>query len=383
MSRFTLYSSQSQDLVSSTAWDDNLETYFTHLFNQAKGARTVWWLDVCDATEDDVNTVAQALSVHPLSVEDIATREPREKVEVFRNYYLISFQTLVSKAEDKDEQVSKTPSSAVFFILVFMNGVLTFSPSGCSHVHRVRDRIRKMYDPAILSSDWICYALMYISLPWYMYRRTLAHKSRDDIVDSFAPHMQAASRESEAIEDQVFIVRADDIKALIPRVDHLRKKIMRLMRALSGKIDVLNGFVKRCQSKDFLASHPGDRKTSSSPFSEGDMILYLDDVHDHLVTTMSNLAHFDEIVGRSQSNCLAQLSATNLRLSLTINTVMSRVTVLATIFVPLHLITGLFGMNVQVPGEDAGGLAWFFGIVGLFLAFTVVSCVVAARFQLL
>lgn len=195
--------------------------------------------------------------------------------------------------------------------------------------------------------------------------------------------MQAASRESEAIEDQVFIVRADDIKALIPRVDHLRKKIMRLIRALSGKIDVLNGFVKRCQSKDFLASHPGDSRTSSSPFSEGDMILYLDDVHDHLVTAMSNLAHFDEIVGRSQSNCLAQLSATNLRLSLTINTVMSRVTVLATIFVPLHLVTGLFGMNVQVPGEDAGGLAWFFGIVGLFLAFTVVSCVVAARFQLL
>lgn len=173
MSRFTLYSSQSQDLVSSTAWDDNLETYFTHLFNQAKGARTVWWLDVCDATEDDVSTVAQALSVHPLSVEDIATREPREKVEVFRNYYLISFQTLVSKAEDKDEQVFKAPSSAVFFILVFMNGVLTFSPSGCSHVHRVRDRIRKMYDPAILSSDWICYALMYISLPSYIEEHSL------------------------------------------------------------------------------------------------------------------------------------------------------------------------------------------------------------------
>ena len=195
--------------------------------------------------------------------------------------------------------------------------------------------------------------------------------------------MQAASRESEAIEDQVFIVRADDIKMLIPRVDHLRKKITHLIRALSGKIDVLNGFVKRCQSKDFRISHGNSQTSGFSPFHDGDLILYLGDVHDHLVTTMSNLAHFDEIVGRSQSNCLAQLSATNLRLSLTINSVMSRVTVLATIFVPLHLITGLFGMNVHVPGQDAGGLAWFFGIVGLFLAFMVVACVVAARFQLL
>ena len=162
MCRFTLYSAQSQELVSSASWDDNLATHFTHRLNQAKGARTVWWLDVCDATEDDVNMVAQTLFVHPLSVEDIATREPREKVEVFRNYYLISFQTLVSKGEDQDAQLSKAPSSAVFFIVVFLNGVLTFSPSGCSHVYRVRDRIRKMYDPAILSSDWICYALMYV-----------------------------------------------------------------------------------------------------------------------------------------------------------------------------------------------------------------------------
>ena len=98
---------------------------------------------------------------------------------------------------------------------------------------------------------------------------------------------------------------------------------------------------------------------------------------------MSNLAHFDEIVGRSQSNCLAQLSATNLRLSYNITSVMSRVTVLATIFVPLHLVTGLFGMNVEVPGQEVDGLAWFFGIVGFFLAFTLVACLVAARFQLL
>ena len=195
----------------------------------------------------------------------------------------------------------------------------------------------------------------------------------DDIVDGFAPYMHSAERESESIEDQVFIARADDVKTLIPRIDTLRKKITYLIRALSGKVDVLNGFVKRCQAKD---KHPA--------FPDGeDLLLYLGDVQDHLVTTMSNLAHFDEIVGRSQSNCLAQLSATNLRLSYNITSVMSRVTVLATIFVPLHLVTGLFGMNVEVPGQEVDGLAWFFGIVGFFLAFTLVACLVAARFQLL
>lgn len=184
--------------------------------------------------------------------------------------------------------------------------------------------------------------------------------------------MQAAQLESEAIEDQVFIARVDDVKSLIPRVDLLRKKITRLIRALNGKLDVLNGFVKRCQAKD---KHP--------VFPDGDLIMYLGDVQDHLVTTMSNLAHFDEIVGRSQANCLAQLSANNLRLSLNINSVMSKVTVLATIFVPMHLITGLFGMNVQVPGQHVDGLGWFFGIVGIFLTFISVACFAAYRFKLL
>lgn len=84
------------------------------------------------------------------------------------------------------------------------------------------------------------------------------------------------------------------------------------------------------------------------------------------MTMLSGLAHIDEMIARSQANCLAQLSASNLRVSLTINSVISKVTVLGTIFVPCHLVTGMFGMNVVVPGQDAGGLGWFFWDCGCF-----------------
>lgn len=114
---------------------------------------------MCDASEEDVSQLAQALSIHPLTVEDIVIREPREKVEVFKNYYLISFQTLVDNAKEEEERPGY-PHPAEMYILVFQYGVVTFSPSGCHHIKRVRSRIRKMHDPLILSSDWICYALM-------------------------------------------------------------------------------------------------------------------------------------------------------------------------------------------------------------------------------
>ncbi|KOC11717.1 corA family metal ion transporter [Aspergillus flavus] len=362
--RFSYFSSQTQQVVSSSNWEEIFSDQFiTHLQESERTEGNVWWLDICDATEQDVDIVSQALSIHPLTAEDITMREPREKVEVFRNYYLISFQTLVTFADESEEKGRarspasifwSTPSSAGCYILVFKNGAVTFSPSGNGHIRRVRDRIRRLPDPSILSGDWVCYALI------------------DDIIDSFEPYMQAVERESESIEDQVFIARVDDVKSLIPRAENLRKKITYLIRALSGKVDVLNGFVKRCQAKD-----------KQPVFPDGDLIMYLGDVQDHLVTTMSSLAHFDEIVGRSQSNCLAQISANNLRLSLNINEVLSKVTVLATIFVPLHMVTGLFGMNVTVPGQDVPGLAWFFGIVGCFIAFIVVCCTIAARFKLL
>ncbi|THC94168.1 hypothetical protein EYZ11_006341 [Aspergillus tanneri] len=364
--RYTFFTSQTQEAHVFSTWEDILNSkVLSHLTVSIKvpGA-PVWWLDIRDATQRDVAVVSQALSIHPLTAEDIATRETREKVEVFRNYYLISFQTLVSFVNDDSESVdagtgqgqgcirsstaSSIPYSAEFYILVFNGGTVTFSPSGCGHMARVQDRIRRLHDPSILSSDWICYALI------------------------FEPHRQAAEYESEAIEDQVFIARVDDVKSLIPRVDKLRKKITHLTRCLSGKVDVLNGFVKRCQAKD-----------KSPVFPDGEFILYLGDVQDHLVTTLQSLMHFDEIVSRSQSNCLAQLSANNLRLSLNINSVLSKVTVLATIFVPMHMMTGLFGMNVNVPGQEVDGLGWFFGIIGGMLSFMVIACSVAYKYKLL
>lgn len=66
-----------------------------------------------------------------------------------------------------------------------------------------------------------------------------------------------------------------------------------------------------------------------------------------------------------------------------INSIISKVTVLATIFVPLHLVTGLFGMNVQVPGQNADNLGWWFGILGVFIAFMVLGLSVSWKLKLL
>lgn len=47
------------------------------------------------------------------------------------------------------------------------------------------------------------------------------------------------------------------------------------------------------------------------------------------------------------------------------NEAISKLTVLSTVLLPLNVITGLWGMNVLVPGQDAGGLHWFGGLAAL------------------
>jgi Mg2+ and Co2+ transporter CorA len=179
--RFSFFSSQTKEVTTSSTWDalfpdGNLD----HMTQEKQKGRPdpnqpIWWIDICDASEGDVDVVAQALSIHPLTAEDIAIREPREKVDVFKNYYLISFQTLVSSAT-KQERPS-IPVSAALYILVFQYGVVTFSPSGSGHVTRARDRVRKMHDPSILTSDWVCYAMMYVALPNSLQVRPMSRKT--------------------------------------------------------------------------------------------------------------------------------------------------------------------------------------------------------------
>jgi magnesium transporter len=176
-------------------------------------------------------------------------------------------------------------------------------------------------------------------------------------------------RESEAIEDHVFIARVEDFNSFLPQIGGLRKKVMSLMRLLGGKADVIKGFSKRC-----------NEQYSVTP--RGDIGLYLGDIQDHVVTMMSNLGHFEKMLSRSHANYLAQLNVTNLMLGNHVNKVLSKITFLATILVPLNLICGLFGMNVPVPGVESEGLGWFFGILGVIGAIVIVSLAMARRYHL-
>jgi len=159
------------------------------------------------------------------------------------------------------------------------------------------------------------------------------------------------------IEDAVFVAREDDASKFLQTIGRLRKNIMALMRLLGGKADVLRGFTKRCNENYKVTPRM-------------DIGLYLGDIQDHVVTMVNNLSHFEKILSRAHSNYLAQLSINSVSQSNETNKVLSKITFLASMLVPLNLVCGLFGMNVPVPWQESETLIPFFVII----ATLAVSC---------
>ena len=302
----------------------------------------VWWLDVLNPTKAELSVLCKAFKIHRLTQEDIETQEAREKVELFSQYYFVCFRTF-----DMNKHSEDFLDPIHVYIVVCADGVLSFSYSPNPHAKNVRKRISKLGDFLSLGPDYICYALI------------------DDIVDCFQPVIRQTEQESEEIEDQVFIAREDDFQALLKQIGECRKRVLNMMRLLGGKADVIKGFAKRCNDQYQMTPR-------------GDIGLYLGDIQDHVVTFMSNLGHVEKMLSRSHANYLAQLNVDNILKGNHTNKTLAKITVLATILVPLNLITGLFGMNVNVPGKNTEGLYWFFGILGGIGLF-VVTCLFVAR----
>ena len=206
-----------------------------------------------------------------------------------------------------------------------------------------------------------------VSLSTYLMIICLFYSS-DDIVDCFAPIITKIEEETDVIEDEVFIARNDDMHSFLRRIGMVRKNVMGLMKLLGGKADVLRGFTKRCNANYKVTPRM-------------DIGLYLGDIQDHVVTMMTSLAHFEKMLSRSHSNYLAQLSIDNITQGNQANKVLSKITLLASILVPLNLVCGMFGMNVMVPWKDVNNLAPFFDILGILVLFVVISLGVARRLR--
>ncbi|KAI8345960.1 hypothetical protein B0O80DRAFT_393624 [Mortierella sp. GBAus27b] len=304
-----------------------------------------YWLDILDPSDFDMQMLAKYFHVHPLTIEDISTEEVREKYEVFRHYYFVCFRTF-----DQDYNSGSYLQPASMYSVVFRDGIITFHFRPTNHHINVLRRMEQMHSHITLTPDWINYALL------------------DDITDSFASPIQTVQYEVDSIDELVLLLRESETTDMLRRIGSCRKNVMALSRLLSNKADVVRGLMKRF-----------DERYAIAPMRDGEIMLYLGDILDHVLTMLQSLWSYEKILDRSHSNYLAQISLEINQLSNKTNEVVGTLTFFASLIVPMTFISGLWGMNVHVPGQpgqEDQPLDWWWGI----LAVMTLYCIVAVFF---
>lgn len=159
--RFSFFSSECESTIHAPELGDLVlpGEQFRDLF-QLGPEGGVWWLDIVNPDKEELGAISRAFSIHPLTTEDISIQEAREKVEIFKQYYFVCFRSFYQM--DKSSEHFMDPVH--LYMVVFREGVLSFSFINNPHAANVRGRISKLRDYVSLSSDWICYAMMFVTL---------------------------------------------------------------------------------------------------------------------------------------------------------------------------------------------------------------------------
>jgi magnesium transporter len=317
--------------------------------NEADGLLT-HWIDIQYPSSRVLKKLAKKLDIHPLTIEDcLHHRETREKNEFFDDYRFIVLNEI--HFPPGSNELEKLPIN----IILTQNTVITTHLGPVKTIDQVLDRLRQLVGRR-RHSDWVLYAVF------------------DSIIDMFWTYVQQGIMEASSLDDLVLILSAHEQNDLLRRIGMARRRVMYLRAQLLRKKDLLLGL---------LAKSHAQKKNQIDPTSlSRNTKVYLRDVLDHVTTMLEDVESTKEAIGNLNAIYLARVSIEVARVSNRMNSVMKTYSAVATIFLPLTLVTGLFGMNVRVPGGDiTGEIAWFFVILGAIVAGGVVALSLFKRFK--
>ncbi|OMJ10516.1 putative metal ion transporter, partial [Smittium culicis] len=147
--------------------------------------------------------------------------------------------------------------------------------------------------------------------------------------------------------------------------------------------EAYQGFKNHTPTNQNIAAFSGGSRTPNFDIKFHDINYYLEDILDHVVTMSENASHLEQVLSRAYSNYLAKISIELTESSNRTNDVIAKLSILASVLIPLNLITGLWGMNVKVPGQDQEGITWFMGIVLCIFSFVILSVFICIRLGLI
>lgn len=261
------------------------------------------WINVTGLSNlEIVESMGKHFDIHSLVMEDVVNMSQRPKFEEHGGYIFMVLKML-SYDENKEgvgiEQVS---------IILGPNFVITFQEKEGDVFNPIRERIRdNLGRIRKLGADYLAYALI------------------DAVVDNYFMLLEKLGEKMELLMEEELLI--DPVPETSHKIYELKRELINIRRAVWPLRELIGGLEK-----------------SDSPLIEESTGIFLQDLHDHTIQVI-------EVVESSREMISGMLDMYLSSISNKMNSTMKVLTVIATIFIPLTFLAGIYGMNFEYIPE--------------------------------
>jgi magnesium transporter len=286
---------------------------------------TTVWVDVIDATPEEIAQVGKKFTFHPLALEDVERGGQRPKIDQYDDYQFIVFYAITTEADrchshEVDIFVGK------HFMVSFHSSVL---PVVTETAERWRSNVATLGNRG---TGFLLYSLL------------------DALVDGYFPVLDDIAERAEKLEETIIMAGQSTLQAEILQ---LRRELLMIRRVVGPERDVMNVLVRQ-----------------DPPLYGRKEVAYFQDVYDHLLRITDSVDIYRDM--------LASVLDANLSMvSYTLNVVVKRLTSSSIILMSMSLVAGIYGMNFIFMPE----LDWRFGYPFALALMVVIAAVEVSIFR--
>ena len=292
----------------------SIEETFTH-----KDSPPVSWININGLHDVEIiSKIGEHFGIHPLTLEDVVNTAQRPKFEDFNDYLYMVFKMLSfddTAGRIKSEQISLILGAHFLFSFQEQKGDV-FEPVR-QRIRRAKGRIRKT------GCDYLAYALI------------------DAVVDHYYVVLEKLGDKIENLEEELL---SEPSSETLQTIHGLKREMIYFRKQVWPLKEVLNSLLK--DESDLIA------ETNQ---------VFLRDVYDHGNQVMDTFVSLREVLSGLQEFYLSMISNR-------MNEVMKVLTIMASIFIPLTFIAGIYGMNFEFMPE----LKWKWSYPLLWLVLVVI-----------
>jgi magnesium transporter len=293
-----------------------------------KDTPTVTWINIDGIHElEIIEKIGSHFNIHPLVLEDIVNTGQRPKLEDYDDYIFFIVKMIYydgENAEITSEQVS---------LILGSNFVISFQEREWDVFNPIRERLRKAKGRIRkMKTDFLAYTLI------------------DTIVDHYFIVLEKLGEDIEGLEEELV---SNPTPETLQTIHTLKRELIFLRRSVWP----LREAVISLERGESALIHE----------STG---IYLRDVYDHTIQVIDTIETFRDMVSGMLDVYLSSISSR-------MNEVMKVLTIIATIFIPLTFVAGVYGMNFKYIPE----LEWHWGYAAALILMGIIALVMVLYFR--